>query len=64
MLPLGYDLGNSSVSSSGGLDLAGGRSEVVYGDERARTLVLSKARAEVRRVPIRLIPGELQLLRL
>ncbi|MCC6406938.1 MAG: hypothetical protein IT453_07220 [Planctomycetes bacterium] len=64
VLPLGYDLGNSSVSSSGGLDLAGGRSEVVYGDERARTLVLRKAQTEVRRIPIRLSPGELQLLRL
>lgn len=60
---LGYTLGNTALSSNGAMDLAGGRSEVIEGDERARTLVLSKAGREVRRVPIRLVPGDVQIVR-
>jgi hypothetical protein len=48
---LGYTLGNTALSTNGGLDLAGGRSEVVECDERARTIVLLKEGREVRRVP-------------
>lgn len=63
-LPLGYDLGNMSVVGNGLFDLAGGRSEIMKCDERARTIVLRKKGAEVRRVPVRLAPGEVQVLKL
>lgn len=62
-MSLGYTLGDLAVSSDGGLDLAGGRSEVVEADERARTLVLTKAGREVRRAPLFLAPGRVQVLR-
>jgi protocatechuate 3,4-dioxygenase beta subunit len=61
---LGYTLGDMALSSNGSMDLAGGRSEVIEADERARTIVLSKGGGEVRREPIRLVPGEVQILEL
>ena len=48
---------------SGGMTLAGGRSEVIVTDERAATIVLRRQRQEVRRIPVRLVPGEVQVLR-
>jgi hypothetical protein len=59
---LGYTLGGTVYTTNGGLDLLGGRSEVIEGDERAHTLVLTKEGREVRRVPIRLVPGDVQVI--
>jgi protocatechuate 3,4-dioxygenase beta subunit len=59
-MPLSYSLGDSSFVGPGGL-LAGGRSEVMEGDERAVTLVLLKDRTEVRRLPLRLEPGAMKV---
>ncbi len=57
--------GLTSVSSSANLILIeDGVSEVALTDESARTLVLRKKSEEVRRVPIRLQPGEVTVLRL
>jgi hypothetical protein len=63
-LQLGYELGDVSFVGDAAFDLAGGRSEVMTCDERARTLVLLKGGVEVRRVPIRPEPGTLALLKL
>lgn len=52
-----------SALVSGGMTLAGGRSEVIVTDERAATIVLRRQRQEVRRIPVRLVPGEVQVLR-
>jgi hypothetical protein len=35
---------------------------VIEGDERAHTLVLTKEGREVRRVPIRLVPGDVRVI--
>lgn len=61
VLPLAFELGDVIVGGNGSFDLAGGRSEVVRGDERARTLVLSKGGVEVRRAPLALTPGGLRI---
>jgi RNA polymerase sigma-70 factor (ECF subfamily) len=63
VLRLMVETGSSTLISTGGLGLAGGRSEVIVTDERARTLVLEREGVEVRRVPIRLTPDEVQVLR-
>ena len=52
----------SSVSESG--DLEAGRSQVLMAHEGPATLVLYRAGVEVERVPIRLVPGEINRLRL
>ncbi len=52
------------TGTAGGFSgLRGGRSEVVIVGEDARFLVLVKDSAEVRRIPIRLEPGEIQVIR-
>ncbi|MCK6445285.1 MAG: carboxypeptidase-like regulatory domain-containing protein [Planctomycetes bacterium] len=61
VLPLTLELGDVIVSGNGFFDLAGGRSEVALGDERAHSLVLAKGGVEVRRVPLALAPGELRI---
>lgn len=61
-MPMSFTLGNTSVGGRGAFELAGGRSEIMEADERARTLVLLRAGREVRRAPIRLGPGEVQVL--
>ena len=59
-----YAIHARTSSSDSKADLAKGKSEVISSDERARTLVLCKAGKELRRVPIRLRPGEVQVIRL
>ena len=49
--------------SSGGMTLADGKSEVFVANETGVTLVLLRDREEVRRMPISLTPGEVQILR-
>ena len=57
------DLGRWMTSTILG-DLVGGRSEVLHVGDDARTLVLLRQGAvEVRRIPIRLQPGEIQVIR-
>jgi hypothetical protein len=43
-------------------DLRGGRSELITTDERARTLVLRKGGVDIRRIPLELTPGTLNVL--
>ena len=50
--------------SAGQAQLKEGASEVIHVNELAHTLVLYKDGEEVRRVPIKLVPGEIQVLRL
>jgi len=63
VLSLMVETGNTTLSTNGGLGLAGGRSDVITTDERARTLVLFKDGEEVRRISLQLEPGDVRILR-
>jgi hypothetical protein len=54
----------SSKMSTDAMALTDGRSKVMVVGEDARTLVLSKAGEEVSRVPLKLVQGEMNLVRL
>jgi len=51
------------LCSSAGVQIDGGVSDLLLTDERARTLVLRKDNAEVARVPLHLVPGQVNEIR-
>ena len=55
--------GHSSMTTDS-LALVGGRSKVMVVGEEARTLVLSKEKKEVRRLPLELVAGEVNVVRM
>jgi hypothetical protein len=61
-LDLSIQLGALTFGSTA-VHLGGGVSDVIVTDERARTLVLHAGGEEVARVPLRLVPGEVNEVR-
>ena len=61
-LPVSMYQGSTTITSSIG-DIVDGQSQILATAASAETLVLERARAEVARIPIHLVPGELTDLR-
>jgi RNA polymerase sigma-70 factor (ECF subfamily) len=61
-LPISMYEGSTTISSVSG-EIVGGESQILATAASAETLVLRRSKAEVARIPIHLVPGEVTILR-